>query len=425
MDSMTNSNAAPVAIIGFGVAGFNAAVALRRAGYQGQIDIFSNLDTLPYSPILTSYYAGGKATYEDCFPWSQADVDALGARIHNQAYVERLDVAGHKVRTAEGEFPYSKCLIATGASPSTVGFPSDCGYEPLVLHSMEDAEKLKAVVNDPECKRILVSGASMVALKTVEACLAGAKDITLVGMNAYVLDMNALPPAAERFERGLREKGVALRLGQTISEVEVGSDPSRGGRRILKVSFSDGGTEEFDEIAVAHGMRGNLGFVEEGSLSMDAGLLVDEFMRTSDSDVYAAGDVAQTLELVTGTPRIVGLWKNAAVQGACAGEAMAAELTGGKPDAGRAFKGSIFTNTIAVDGTLFLSAGWVDPGPEGDVRVIEDETMTVVYVYQKRDGKADPQLIGFNITSDVDEKGSVAYDTSAMLTLRILEGLRA
>ena len=422
MDNMTNSNAAPVAIIGFGAAGFNAAVALRRAGYEGQIDIFSNIDTLPYSPILTSYYAGGMATYDDCFPWSKEEVDALGARIHRQAYVERLDVQGHKVHTAEGEYSYSKCIIATGASPSTAGFPPDCGYEPLVLHSMEDAERLKDVLCSDACSHVLVSGASMVALKTVEACLARGESVTLVGMNPHVLDMNALPPAAERFERGLREKGVELRLGQTIASVEIDFDEGRAGKRVIKVTFSNGETEQFDEIAVAHGMRGNLSFVEDGSLDMDAGLLVDEFMRTSDPDVYAAGDVA---ELVTGTRRIVGLWKNAALQGACAGSAIAAELAGEEPDASLAFKGSIFTNTIAVDGTLFLSAGWVDPGPDGDIDVIEDDTMTVVYVYQRRDGKPEPQLIGFNITSDVDEKGGVAYDTSAMLTLRILEGLRA
>lgn len=419
-----NASGSPVAVIGFGVAGFNAAVGLRRAGYDGPIDVFSDLDTLPYSPILTSYYAGGMRPLDDCFPWTEQEVAELRLNVRSGCPVTGLDVAGHMVRTAQGDFPYAKCVIATGSSPSTAGFPADCGYEPMVLHSMHDAERLKAALSSPACRRVLVSGASMVALKTVEACLAQGKQVTLVGMNPHVLDYNALPPAAERFERGLEAKGVRLRLGQTVAAVKVADGTDGPGGRTLGVTFSDGGTDEFDEIVVAHGARCNLSFVD-GALEVDQGLLVDEFMRTSDPDVYAAGDVAQALELTSGQRRIVGIWKNAAAQGAVAGRTIACELAGGIPQKEDAFRGSISSNTIAVDGTLFISAGTVDAGPDTHVEVREGDDMTVVYVYRKREGSQAPQLVGFNVASDVDEEGGVAYDTGAMLTLRILEGLNA
>ena len=69
----TQANA-PVAIIGYGTAGVNAIIALRNAGYAGPVRVFSDIDTLPYSPILTSYYAGGEKTYEECFPWSATEL---------------------------------------------------------------------------------------------------------------------------------------------------------------------------------------------------------------------------------------------------------------------------------------------------------------------------------------------------------------
>lgn len=421
--AMKGSTSAPVAIIGFGAAGVNAAIALRQAGYEGAVDVFSELDTLPYSPILTSYYAGGMKPYGECFPWTEEEIGALSLNVHDGMPVTGLDVQAHVVKTPQGDFPYSKCVIATGASPSTAGFPPDCGYDPLVLHSMADAERMKAALADPGCKRVLVSGASMVALKMVEACLAQGKQVTLVGMNPHVLDFNALPAAAERFEKRLGEKGVRFRLGQTISAVQVEEAEGHPEGRVLKVTFSDGEAEEFDQVAVAHGMRGNLSFLAPGALDADKGLLVDEFMRTSDPDVYAVGDVAQALELTSGERRIVGIWKNAAVQGACAGRAIARELAGCAPDASEAFEGSISSNTIAVDGTLFLSAGTIDPGPDGEVEVREGEDMTVVYVYRPSDAGEGRQLVGFNITSDTDVEGGVAYDTGAMLTLRIMEGL--
>lgn len=421
--AMGGSASAPVAIIGFGAAGVNAAIALRQAGYEGAVDVFSNLDTLPYSPILTSYYAGGMRPYGECFPWTEEEIDALALSVHDGMPATGLDVKAHVVKTSQGDFPYSKCIIATGASPSAAGFPPDCGYDPLVLHSMADAERMKAALEDAECRRVLVSGASMVALKMVEACLAQGKQVTLVGMNPHVLDFNALPAAAERFEKRLGEKGVRLHLGQTIAAVQVEEAEGHPEGRVLKVTFSGGEVEEFDQVAVAHGMRGNLSFLTPGSLEMDRGLLVDEFMRTSDPDVYAAGDVAQALELTSGERRIVGIWKNAAVQGACAGRAIARELAGCAPDASEAYQGAISSNTIGVDGTLFLSAGTIDPGPCGEIEVREGEDMTVVCVYRPSDAGEGRQLVGFNITSDTDVEGGVAYDTGAMLTLRIKEGL--
>lgn len=407
---------APVAIIGFGVAGFNAAVGLRTSGYEGPINVFSNIDTLPYSPILTSYYAGGEKTYEECFPWSAEEVDDLDLNVLHNARVKRLDVKGKTIKTEQGEYPYSKCVIATGATPVANGFPLSCGYEPLMLRTMEDAQVLKDHLEDPTNKRILVSGASMVALKILEAALNHDKDVTLVGMNPNVLDFNAVPASAERFERGLAEKGVDLRLGRTIADLE--KTPS--GEHKLKVFFSDGTSDDFDCIAVAHGMKCNLGFLEPGELEMEKAILVDEFMRTSNPDVYAAGDVVQALELVSGKRKVVGIWKCAATQGQIAGTAIASELAGHEPDRAQAYKGAIPSNTIAVNGTLFISGGTILPSadePELEIDVRETEDMTVVYAYEGEGPKR--KLVGFNVVCDHDEEGGDAYDIGAMLTLRI------
>ena len=419
MTQETNAtNTATVAIIGYGTAGVNAAIALRTAGYSGPICVFSDTEILPYSPILTSYYAGGEKTYEECFPWSAEELADLDLTVISGSPVVELDPDNHTIRTEHEQYAYGKCIVATGASPSCAGFPTvegDEGYQPLVLRSMDDAERLKAAIESPSCERILMSGASMVALKTLEACLNKGVACTLVGMNPHVLDFNALPEAAERFERGLTAKGVQLRLGQTISQVKR---VENAGKSQLEVTFSNGDVDTFDEISVSHGMRSNLGFVKPGSLELDRGLVVDEFMRTSDPDVYAAGDVAQATELVSGEKRIVGIWKNAALQGACAGSAIAAELAGCEPAPADALIGSISTNTIAVSGTLFISAGTIELSDDRWTEVRETDDTTVVYVYEK-DPNAGRRLVGFNITCDEDVAGSVAYDTGAMLTMKI------
>lgn len=408
-----------VAIIGYGTAGVNAAIALRNAGYAGIIRMFSDTQTRPYSPILTSYYAWGDKSYDECFPWSAEELSDLALDVHEGEPVTKLSPDSNLISTDSGSYSYDKCIIATGATPMCWGFPEvegDAEYRPLVLRSMDDAQRLKDALEDPSCKRVLVSGASMVALKTLEACLNHGCECTLVGINPHVLDFNALPEAAERFEKGLREKGVELRLGQSIQAVK------REGEK-LTVTFSSGDVDSFDQISVAHGMKSNLDFLEDGALDTDRALVVDEYMRTSNPDVYAAGDVAQATELISGQKRIVGIWKNAALQGATAGRAIAAELAGEPVPEECAFKGSISTNTIAVNGTLFISAGTMEVTPERTVETRTSDDMTVVYIFEPTE--ANPRrLVGFNLVCDNDEPGSVAYDTGAMLTLRIEAGCR-
>ncbi len=421
----TRSNAAEeaaVAIVGFGTAGVNAAIGLRNAGYDGPIRAFSDAGPQPCSPIMTSYYVGGGRERQECFPWSAEALADLGVELvgDGKCPVAALDLEARLVRTERGDFPYSKCVIATGARPVGAPFPVEGGYEPLVLRTLGDAERMRAAFAAPTCRRVLVSGASMVALKCVEAALERGLAVTMVGMAEHVLDTCALPVAAERFERGLEASGVELRLGQVVSSVEVRGE---GASPRLEVRFSDGSAEGFDEVVVAHGVRPALGLLAPGALEADRGLLVDGFMRTSDPDVYAAGDVAQALELVSGERRVLGIWKTAALQGAVAGAAIAAELAGREPDAAGAYPGAVMSNTIAVKGTLFISGGESAAAEGRVVEVREDDAMTVACIFdQGADGAR--RLVGYNVVADADEPGGVAYDTGAMLGLRLEEGCR-
>ena len=407
-----------VAIIGYGTAGVNAAIALRSDGYDGPIHVFSNIDTLPYSPILTSYYVGGQKTYEECFPWCAEELDELRLDVHSGCPVEELDVEGHLIHTPDGEFPYTKCVIATGSTPLLNGYPLGEDYTPHLLRSMDDAQSLKAAIEEPGCTRMLVSGASMVALKTLEACLNHGMEVTLVGMNPHVLDYNALPMTAAPFEKGLRDLGVQLRLNQTIAAVKRVDDAADARGWHLHVTFSNGEEQDFDEISVSHGMKSNLGFVAPGSLEIDRALIVDDFMRTSDPDVYAAGDVAQATEIVSGEKRVIGIWKNAAVQGACAGHAIAAELAGRQPAAEHAFRGSLSSNTVAVNGTLFISAGATEVTGTREILLRRKPHLTIASIIERGESGA-IRLVGFSLTCDEDEAGGEAYDTGAMMTLQI------
>ena len=400
-----------VVIIGYGAAAVNALIALRASGYEGRVRIFTD-DSLeqPYSPILTSYYAGGLIAYEGAFPFADLDLASLGAEVACETPVTGIDPARHVVITPLEEIAYDKCLIASGAHPSTLGFPEVVGRSPLVLRTMRDAELLRASLERPECKRVLVSGTSMVALKATEACLARGAQVTLLGRSAHILTRSALPEVAAEFESALADKGVELRISQTAESAQLVD----GG---FEVAFSDGSSQRFDEVVVAHGMRPALEFVALGALATDAGLVVDDFMRTSDPDIYAAGDVAQVRDRITGETHVAGLWKDACVQGACAGRAMAAELAGGPvPDDAR-YPDCILSNSISVGEATLVSGGSVALGENRTAEVAWHDDRIVGCVYEGE------RLVGYCAFSRNGAPGTPIFDEGAMFYKRIVNSL--
>ena len=445
----------PVVILGFGVAATSALAALREAGYSGPVTVLTDADPRPYSPVLTSYYAGGRIPREACFAWDDAAVTTGDTEVRHHVRIEALDIAGHRVVLASGEaVRYSKLLIATGACPVSPGFPKVEGAEPLVLRTMADADRLHDALARGAGKKVLVCGTSMVGLKVVEACLDRGAAATLLGRSEHILRGTAHPLAAGRFERLLEERGVKLRLSHVVAGAEYAAgqggwliaydaerarfdgshgtnvvnhagDPScEGGPSSAGspspvdaiASHADGGSrsvERFDEVVLAQGVKPNLDFISPDSatgsaadapaLEIDRGVVVDRFMRASAPDVFAAGDVAQALDLETGDKRMRGLWLNAVRQGRCAGRAMADELAGRAP--ARPFTGSIAQNVIHVRDLLFASAGSVDERPGRRIEVRECPGELAVFAYERRGAREG--LVGINVVSQGHHGGTL------------------
>ena len=186
----------------------------------------------------------------------------------------------------------------------------------------------------------------------------------------------------------------------------------------------------------AHGIVPNLGFVPEDALdqavcdcssanALVAGLPVDEFMRTQLPDVYAAGDVARVLNKVTGQHVVAGLWKEACLQGACAGRAMAAALQGAQPTSAARYDGFVPSNSIAVGGAVTLSGGsmelserrWMDVERRNGcmIAVVREAPSDNVSADETVDAKS-ARLVGYNVFSNnADPATSLAYDEAAML----------
>lgn len=358
-----------IAVIGSGAAGAECVIALRERGYSGEIHLFTDSRWPIYNPMLTTYYVAGKIGFDQLFPYGSNGTFYTRYRvdIHPGSPVVALDAVEKVITTQAGlEFKYGQCLIASGASPLLPRIEGIDSERVYTMRTVEDAVRLKeALAKRP--RKALVVGASMVGIKLVELLHLAGIEVCLADLAEQVFPLAAHPECARIIEGRLRDRGIRLRFGAGIQRVEE----TPGG---VGAYFTDSAEcEESDLIVICIGVRANVGFIDRTQVEVGQGILVDERMQTSVSGLYAAGDVAQGKELLSGGQQIIGLWANARYQGRTAGRNMAGAnetLPGNVPHNITHFMGMDFVGIGSMrgydrvdqesDGERFIQLFWKD-----------------------------------------------------------------
>ena len=308
-----------IVIVGNGCAGAECIKALRESGYNEKIHLFTDSRWPVSNPMLTTYYVAGKIGFDRLFPYgtSQEFYLKYGVDVYAESPVVALDAEQKVVYAKSGlELKYDKCLIATGAAPvlpPVEGIGSDRLY---TMRTVEDAIRLKeAMTKTP--KKALVIGASMVGMKLVELFDNAGVEVCLADVAQHIFPLSAHPECAQVIEERLDQKGIRLRFGAGIEKVE---ETPRGVRAHFEKNPE---SEEGDLLVMCIGVKANTDFIDREQVVIDKGILVDGHMRTNVPGLYAAGDVAQGENLLSGGSEIIGLWNNARYQGRTAGRNMA------------------------------------------------------------------------------------------------------
>jgi NADPH-dependent 2,4-dienoyl-CoA reductase/sulfur reductase-like enzyme len=383
-------------IVGNGCAGAEGIKALRESGYRDEIRLLTDSRWPIANPMLTTYYVAGKIGFEGLFPYGAGQEFYLkhGVDVYAESPMVALDAGKKVVYTKSGqEFKYDKCLVATGATPvlpTVEGIGSDRVY---ALRTVENAIRLKeALVKAP--KKALVIGASMIGLKVMELFYKAGMEVCLADLAQHIFPLTAHSECARIIEERLVQRGIKLRFGAGIEKLE---ETSHG----IKTYF-EGTTEseEADLLMMCIGVKANTGFIDRKQVSVERGILVDEYMRTNMPGLYAAGDVAQGKNLLSGESEIIGLWNHARYQGRTAGRNMA----GGN----ESFPASIPHNITHFMGMEFVGIGDVE---------------TYDRTEKKNDGKRyiqlfwkDGLLTGANFLDTYTESGVIKH--------AIIKGLR-
>ncbi len=304
-------------IVGASLAGAKAAEALRGAGYDGRLVLLGDERERPYErPPLSKELLKGDKDREKVFVHEQGWYAEHDVDLRLGTAATALHRGDGVVELAGGErLPYDRLLLTTGSSPRRLDVAGG-GLEGIhYLRRLGQAEALRD--RFAAGGSVVVVGGGWIGLEVAAAARHHGVDVVLVEPQPTPLYGVLGREVGDIFAARHRDRGVDLRTG-------LGVDAFEGdGSRVTGVRTSDGTVIEAGLVLVGVGIVPNTRLAEQAGLEVDNGIVVDEMLRTSDPDVFAAGDVANAFNPLFGARLRVEHWANAANQGKAAGASMA------------------------------------------------------------------------------------------------------
>ncbi|MFD8786489.1 NAD(P)/FAD-dependent oxidoreductase [Kitasatospora sp. NPDC059599] len=306
----------PIVIVGASLGGAKAAEALRGAGWEGGIVLIGEEHERPYErPPLSKGYLLGKDAREKIYvhpPQWYAEHDVT---LRLGTAVASIDPTGHTVTLADdGRVEYAKLLLTTGSVPRRLPVPGADQDGVLYLRRVDDSDRIKAALRPGA--RIVVIGAGWIGLEVAAAARTAGAEVTVLESLELPLLRVLGREVAEVFADLHREHGVDLRFGVQVTEL------TGDGGTVTGVVLADGTTVAADAVVVGIGIVPATGLAEAAGLEVDNGIKTDRHLRTSDPDVYAAGDVANAYHPLFGKHIRVEHWANALNQPQTAARAL-------------------------------------------------------------------------------------------------------
>jgi NAD(P)H-nitrite reductase large subunit len=385
-------------IIGNSAAAVGAAEAIRKNDKGNPITIISDEPHRVYSRPLISYLLAGLVTedrmyFRDENFYRDNNIETVfGKRVTG------VDIKKKQVLLEDKKkIDFDRLLIATGGTPFVPPIKGKERKNVYTFTKWKDAEGIiKLIPPIPPLKKggkggfkAVVIGAGMIGIKAVEGLHAAGVDITVVELAPEVLSRALDKDASRIVQRRMEDAGVEVITNNEVVEITGKGDVASG------VVLRDKKKIKCDMVIIAIGVIPNAGFLKESGIKINRGIVVDERMETNVKGVYAAGDVAEALNIITGEKMPIPIWPLAQRQGVVAGD----NMSGGAS----VYKGSFPMNSIEFPGVPTISMGITDPRGDGYESLIKNDSVNGNY---KRIILRDNKIVGaILVGDDIDRAG--------------------
>lgn len=287
-----------VIIVGGGAAGASCAARLRRLNEDAEIIIIEKTNEVSIANCGLPYYVSGVinerekilvSTPEKFKSWFNIDI-LLNTEVINIMPDEK------KVFLSNGEeMNYDKLVLAQGASPIVPPFEGMDKDKTFIVRNLNDADKIKNYIQQNNSKKAVVVGGGFIGIEMAENLTEMGLDTTLVELGNQIL-----APVDEEIasvaQNEMRDNGVNLILSDGVKSFDDNN-----------IILNSGKVIEFDIVIMAIGVRPETALAKVAGLEVNRGILVDEYMQTSNADIYAAGDSVEVKDFVTGDNALIPL----------------------------------------------------------------------------------------------------------------------
>lgn len=314
-------NQTKLVIIGGVAAGASAAAKARRCNEDAKIVVFERDADISYATCGLPYYLSGIISKRDrlLITTTRFFKERFNVDVRTRHDVIRIDRSSKNVVVKNLETglifaePYDRLIIAVGAEAIIPPIPG--ANRPFVhtLKTLADTDRIFASLKEQKPKNAVVVGGGLIGMEATETLAHRGINVSVVEFMPQVLSFLDFE-MAEVVHQHLRAKGIDTYLSEKVSAVE-----EQNGRR--QVCTNTGRTLPADLVIMAVGVRPNIRLARDAGLSIGptGGIQVDECMRTSDPDIFAAGDCVESVHLVTGKPALVPMGSAANKEGRAAG----------------------------------------------------------------------------------------------------------
>ncbi|ABU81853.1 FAD-dependent pyridine nucleotide-disulphide oxidoreductase [Ignicoccus hospitalis KIN4/I] len=288
-----------VVVVGGGAAGMSAASRVKRIHKDWTVRVFEASGYVSYAPCGLPYFIVGKVKEPDDLVYYPVEVfrEKRGIDVHTHAKVVDADYHKRTVTVIENgekkEYKWDKLILATGARPKSLGVEGEDLRGVIKLHTVESGIAAREELKD--AKEVVVVGAGFTGVEVAAELRDSEREVHLV-VRSRALRKSLDPEMSELVEEHLKNVGIRLHKGVTVTKI-LGKD------RVEGVELSDGEVIKAQAVVVAVGVEPNAELAKRLGVKLGkfGGIKVNEYMETNLPDVYAAGDVAESWLVHTGT----------------------------------------------------------------------------------------------------------------------------
>jgi len=335
-------------VIGASAAGINAVGALRKHDAHSSITCLAQEQEFPYNKCFLADYLSGTKAEQSLYLKNQSFFDEHSISLKLGHSVTLIDRVHKKVVCSNGSvFHYTKLLLAVGSSMHMPPIEGLAGAQNVFqFYTLNDAQSLNDYVREHGVKHAVVIGGGLSGLECADSLQARGVVVTIVEREAHVLPRQITDAAAQFLHQAIELFGARLHVNTAVQKVIQ----TQG--KITEVILENGTTILTDLLICALGVRPNSALAHGAGLILEHGAVVtNEWLQTSDPDIFAAGDVALVTDIFTGEKIRSCSWPDALQQGTIA----ATNMSGAK----RQYPGTTTMTSTSCFGVKIFVAGAV------------------------------------------------------------------